>query len=221
MEPSIYQILNAPCTGEYKEKGSKFLAYVYPVFSEVECNEYLAQVKKEHPKARHHCFAWRLGLDNNRYRANDDGEPGGTAGRPILGQIDSFGLTNTLVIVVRYFGGTKLGVPGLIHAYKTSTQDALQQGDIIEKKVMAGYTVAFDFDRMPEAMTCFKKWDVEIKNTDYSSHGVSVYIGIYKPEEQGVVRRIKAAIGRLHLEEVLEAGDQSIPGLQLIYEGDY
>jgi len=121
----LYTTISTPTTGEFKDRGSKFLAYTYAVYSTDDIKNRLEEVRKLHPKARHHCFSWRLGTDGTQHRANDDGEPSGTAGRPMLGQIDSFGLTNVLVVVVRYFGGTKLGVSGLINAYKRATIDAL------------------------------------------------------------------------------------------------
>ena len=128
-----YKTLSKESMAENKDRGSKFIAYSYPLSIEADFTAFLDKLKKEHPKARHHCFAWRLGIDSNRYRANDDGEPSGTAGRPILGQIDSLGLTNVGVIVVRYFGGTLLGTSGLIEAYRDSTAEALRNAEIIEK----------------------------------------------------------------------------------------
>ncbi|MEM6700850.1 MAG: YigZ family protein, partial [Bacteroidota bacterium] len=126
-----YKTLAAPSTGEFKDRGSKFFAYAFPVETETEVATALEQVKKEHFKARHHCYAYRLGMDKNNFRANDDGEPSGMAGRPILGQIDSWELTDVFIVVVRYFGGTKLGTSGLINAYKKSAMDALEQAEII------------------------------------------------------------------------------------------
>ncbi len=129
-----YQTLSAPNQAEFKDKGSRFIAFAYPIRSTEEVKQYVDTLRQEHHKARHWCYAYRLGVDGNQFRANDDGEPSGSAGRPILGQIDSAELTDVLVVVVRYFGGTLLGVPGLIHAYKTSTQMALQSAQIIQKK---------------------------------------------------------------------------------------
>lgn len=125
-----YQSISAPVETLLKEKGSKFFGFAYPVKNEEEIKQYLEQLREVHTKATHHCYAWRLGLDKNNYRANDDGEPSGTAGKPILGQIDSYGLTNCLVVSVRYFGGTKLGVPGLISAYKLSAKETLAIAEI-------------------------------------------------------------------------------------------
>ena len=136
-----YQSIEKPAIAEYKDRGSKFIAYAFPVNSVNEFKEKLAAIKKEHPKATHHCFGYRLGLDGNNFRVSDDGEPSGTAGRPILGQIDSKKLTNVLIIVVRYFGGTLLGVPGLINAYKTAAALALQVTPVVRKPVEVNYTL--------------------------------------------------------------------------------
>ena len=126
LDTSTYYTIEKPSMAEFKDRGSKFIAYAFPIADAGEFKEKLAALKKEHPKAVHHCFAYRLGLDGTNFRVSDDGEPSGTAGRPILGQIDSKQLTNVLIIVVRYFGGTLLGVPGLINAYKTAAALALE-----------------------------------------------------------------------------------------------
>jgi uncharacterized YigZ family protein len=128
-----------------KEKKSKFIGYAYPVEAEQEVKERLEHIKKLHEKATHHCYAYRMGLDKNNYRANDDGEPSGTAGKPILNQIDSFGLTNCLVVVVRYFGGTKLGVSGLVDAYKICAKETLAAANIITKDITEKITFKTDF----------------------------------------------------------------------------
>jgi uncharacterized YigZ family protein len=147
---------------EFKDRGSKFIGYVYPIASAEEFKDRLNDVKKEHPKATHHCFAWRLGLDGNSYRVSDDGEPSGTAGRPILGQIDSKGLVNTLVVVVRYFGGTLLGVPGLINAYKTAAALALQTTQLVQKPVEKEFVVQFDYTQVNEIMTLVKQYNCRV-----------------------------------------------------------
>jgi len=160
-----YKTLDKPHTAEFKDRGSKFLAFAYPVFSQVDIKERLQQLKKEHPKANHHCYAWRLGTDGLQYRANDDGEPSGSAGRPILGQIDSVGLTNVLVVVVRYFGGTLLGVPGLINAYKTSAADALN-AQTTEKWIEELVQVDFDYPTMGEVMYLLRQCKATIYKQD-------------------------------------------------------
>jgi uncharacterized YigZ family protein len=147
---------------EFKDRGSKFIGYVFPITSADEFKERLNEVKKEHPRATHHCFAWRLGLDGNSFRVSDDGEPSGTAGRPILGQIDSKELVNTLVIVVRYFGGTLLGVPGLINAYKTAAALALQTTQLVQKPVEKEFFIQFDYTQVNEIMTLVKQYNCRI-----------------------------------------------------------
>ena len=157
-EEDFYYTIEQTSVAEFKDRGSKFIAYAYPVTSAEESKSYLLALKKEHPKAVHHCFAYRIGLDGNNFRVSDDGEPSGSAGRPILGQIDSKLLTNTAVIVVRYFGGTLLGVPGLINAYKTATVMALQLVPIVEKAIELVYELQFDYTRMNEVMIICKQF---------------------------------------------------------------
>lgn len=153
---TTYKTIAFKSEGLYKEKGSKFIAYAFPVSSEKEIKEIVATLKKEFHDARHHCFAFRLGADMNFFRSNDDGEPSGTAGKPILGQIQSFGVTNVLIVVVRYFGGTKLGVGGLIQAYREAAKDALEQAKIIEKNVEKQYELEFSYEQLPEVMKTLK-----------------------------------------------------------------
>jgi uncharacterized YigZ family protein len=152
----FYNTIEKPSSAEFKDRGSKFIAYAFPIQNVEEFKQRLNDIKKEHPKATHHCFAYRLGMDGNNFRVSDDGEPSGSAGRPILGQIDSKQLTNTLVIVVRYFGGTLLGVPGLINAYKSATVMALQLTPVVPKPVTTRYTLQFDYTIMNEVMSVVK-----------------------------------------------------------------
>jgi uncharacterized YigZ family protein len=156
-EQEYYFTIERSSVAEFKDRGSRFIAYAYPVQTVEEFKLLLQQLKKEHPKAAHHCFAWRLGWDGNRFRVSDDGEPGGTAGRPVLGQIDSKQLTDTAVIVVRYFGGTLLGVPGLIQAYKSASAMALQLIPIVQKPVEVVYELQFDYTQMNEVMNIVKQ----------------------------------------------------------------
>ena len=132
----------------YKDKASKFIGFAYPVKDEKEIKEKLDHLRNLHPKATHHCYAYRLGLDKNNYRANDDGEPNGTAGKPILGQIDSFGITNCLIVVVRYFGGTKLGVSGLIDAYKECAKETIEASTIIELRILDYYELKCSYENI-------------------------------------------------------------------------
>ena len=147
---------------EFKDRGSKFIAYAYPIENAEAFKRYLQGLKKEHAKAVHHCFGYRLGISNDNFRVSDDGEPSGTAGKPILGQIDSKKLTNTAVIVVRYFGGTLLGVPGLINAYKTATSLVLQMMPTIQKQIESIYTIQFDYTRMNDIMQVIKQYNCTV-----------------------------------------------------------
>jgi uncharacterized YigZ family protein len=162
MTPDYYSTVETTSSAEYKDRGSRFIAYTFPVSSVNDFKDRLADIKKEHPKATHHCFAYRLGLDGLQYRVSDDGEPSGTAGRPILGQIDSKQLTDVLVVVVRYYGGTMLGVPGLINAYKTATALALQVTPFVQKPVLVNYRLEFDYTQMNEVMRIMKYFDCVI-----------------------------------------------------------
>jgi uncharacterized YigZ family protein len=151
-EKLFFNTIESPSVAEYKDRGSKFIAYAFPIASPEAFKERLNAIKKEHPKATHHCFAYRLGLDMNTFRVSDDGEPSGSAGKPILGQIDSRELTNIAVFVVRYFGGTLLGVPGLINAYKSAAALALQLTPVAMKSITDRYTLQFDYTQMNEVM---------------------------------------------------------------------
>lgn len=152
-----YQTIARASEGLYKEKGSKFLGYAFPVEDEEEIKRILNELRKKHHDARHHCYAFRLGADGKHYRANDDQEPSGTAGKPIHGQLLSFELTNVLLVVVRYFGGTKLGASGLIHAYKTAAQDALEQAEIVTREVEVQCTLTFPYERYNEVMRILRE----------------------------------------------------------------
>jgi len=163
---AYYNTIEKTAVAEYKDRGSKFLAYVYPLKELSDFKEKLAALKKEHPKAVHHCFAYRLGLDGNNYRVSDDGEPSGTAGRPILGQIDSKQLTNVLIVVVRYFGGTLLGVPGLINAYRTAASLALQITPVVQKPVLLTYRLQFDYTQMNDVMKVVKQFDCAVQKQE-------------------------------------------------------
>ena len=162
MDQHKYTTIAGTATGDFRDRGSKFLAYAYPVATPADVKEKLQALKKEHPKAVHHCYAYRLGTDGTQYRANDDGEPSGSAGKPILGQIDSMGLINVLVVVVRYFGGTLLGVPGLINAYKTVTTQALEAAPKTERWIEDTVEVNFDYPAMGEVLYLLKQSEATI-----------------------------------------------------------
>jgi Uncharacterized conserved protein len=165
-DPEFYYTIDRTATAEYKDRGSKFIAYTFPIQSADDFKKQMEAIKKEHPKATHHCFAYRIGLDNNTYRVSDDGEPSGTAGKPILGQIDSKKLTNILVVVVRYFGGTLLGVPGLINAYKTAASLALQVTPVVQKSIEVNYTLQFDYTQMNEVMIIVKQLNCSVQQQE-------------------------------------------------------
>ncbi|MBZ4191141.1 IMPACT family protein [Niabella beijingensis] len=159
---NYYQTIEASGQAEFKDRGSRFIAIAYPLKDADDFKKILAAVKKEHPKANHHCFAYRLGTDGNTFRVSDAGEPSGTAGRPILGQIDSRQVTNVLVVVVRYFGGTLLGVPGLINAYKSAAAMALQVTPVVRKPVLKTCHLQFDYTQLNEVMNVIKQFDCTI-----------------------------------------------------------
>jgi len=190
-EGYYYNTIEKPSIAEFKDKGSKFLAYAFPVTDVRQFKENLARIKKEHPKATHHCFAYRIGLDGNNFRVSDDGEPSGSAGRPILGQIDSKQLTNVLVIVVRYFGGVLLGVPGLINAYKTAAALALQVTPAVRKPVEVNYTLQFDYTIMNEVMTIVKQCDCIVLSQDMQLF-CKVRVAIPKHRLEEVLFKFKA-----------------------------
>ena len=157
-----YQTIEKPAEGSYKEKGSKFLAFAYPVEHEEDIKEYMAALKKKYFDARHHCFAWMLGAESKRFRASDDGEPNHSAGDPILGQIRSKNVTDVLVVVVRYFGGVKLGVGGLISAYKSAAEDALNNAGIVRREVVERIILSYDYASTPDVMKLVKDFDLAI-----------------------------------------------------------
>ncbi len=162
-----YKTIRIPSTGMYKEKGSKFLAFAYPVDTEEQIKKNIQDLKKEYFDARHHCYAYRMGTAGEQWRANDDGEPSSTGGKPILGQLLSNELTNILVVVVRYFGGIQLGVPGLINAYRSATTDALANAQIIEKTAKETLTLLFHYNAMNEIMKLAKDEQLDILEQNF------------------------------------------------------
>ena len=162
-----YKSIASRAGGLFKDNGSRFIAWAYPVETEEEVKEIVAGLRKEYHDARHHCYAYRLGWLGDRFRANDDGEPSGSAGRPILGQIDAAGLSDVLVVVVRYFGGIKLGIPGLIRAYKSSTADALSQAEVVEKSAGKSFRLRFGYLAMNPVMKVLKDMDIPAKDQEF------------------------------------------------------
>lgn len=198
-----YQILASPSEGEYKEKGSKFLAYAYPVRSIEEVEYYHSEVKDMHPKARHLCYAYRIGIEGDIYRANDDGEPSGTAGKPIHGQLLSHDVSDTFIVVVRYFGGTKLGASGLIHAYKTAAHEALVIGKKIDRVLSDIYRLTFDYGEMGHVLNVTKSLNLNIVNKVFEA---VPFIEIEVPRskiEQSLID-LKAKLLQISTEQITE-----------------
>ena len=178
-----YKSIAGISEGLYKDLGSKFIALAYPVETEEDAREIVSSVKKDYFDARHHCYAYRIGREGEKWRVNDDGEPSSTAGRPIYGQILSAGLSDILIVVVRYFGGTKLGVPGLIKAYKSAAQDAISNAAIVEKIALEQFTVKFGYEKMNDVMKTLKEMGLAPKGQKFDlecSLDVDVRLGLVK-----------------------------------------
>ena len=167
--PDTYRSIAAMSTGLFKDNGSRFISFAYPVETEEQVKEIVASLKREYHDARHHCYAYRLGYRGDVFRANDDGEPSSSAGRPILGQIDSNGLSDILIVVVRYFGGIKLGIPGLIRAYKTSSADAIASAEVVDKTAVMRYRMEFGYLEMNQVMKIIKDMGLEQRAQDFGT----------------------------------------------------
>ena len=189
-----YSSIASRSDGLFKDNGSRFIAQAYPVGSEEQVKDIVDRIKKEYHDARHHCYAYRIGLDGSVWRANDDGEPSGSAGRPILGQIDSAGLSDVLVVVIRYFGGIKLGIPGLIRAYRTSTADALANASVVEKVAGNDYRVTFPYLSMNSVMKVAK--DLSLPQRDQSfAEECSMVLRVRLSQEADFLERISGIDG--------------------------
>lgn len=189
-----YLTIDQPVTGIFRDKGSKFIAYAYPFPGEDRLKDIIAELKLLHPKARHHCWAYRLTPDRTVFRMNDDGEPSGTAGRPILNVLLSQNVTNILVVVVRYFGGTLLGVPGLINAYKTATLEALNEANIIERTVNDIYRINFEYLQMNDVMRLVKEENLVILKQDFDN-SCMMDVEVRKLQVNQVVDRLEKLDG--------------------------
>ena len=186
-----YKTINKPSKEVlFKDKNSKFFGYAFPVLNEADINNHITSLKKRHHSARHCCYAYQLGTEIINYRANDDGEPNNSAGMPIYGQIQSFEVTNILIVVVRYFGGVKLGVGGLIHAYKTTAQLALQNAKIIEKTINVEYIISFDYRNMNKVMRIIKERKLKILNQKLEID-CQITISVRKNESEVVFETFK------------------------------
>lgn len=203
MDSFYYNTIEQPAMAEFKDRGSKFIAYSYPVNSIEQAKKFLAALKKEHPKAVHQCLAYRIGVDGATFRVSDAGEPSGTAGRPILGQIDSKQLTNIMVVVVRYFGGTLLGVPGLINAYKTASSLALQLSPIIQKPIEIAYTLHFDYQQMNEVMMVIKQYNCSVVH-QVAQLFVELKVGIPKNRLEEAIAKIDDLQGVTYTTSLVE-----------------
>lgn len=198
--------LEEPAYGEFKEKASKFLAYCYPFSHEDDLQVVLSVIKSEHPKASHYCFAYKIGIDNNRFRSNDDGEPSGTAGKPILGQILSYNLTDILIVVVRYFGGTKLGASGLIHAYRQAAIEGLANASVIEKFMTTKYVLKFTYEHMGPIMSSLKTNQINILEKSFDSQ-CFVKIEIRNSEATKKIILLKSHLLGISTDQVTEDTD--------------
>ncbi len=166
-QSDTYKTINTTSEGFYKDKGSKFLAFAFPVESEDEIKNHLELLRKKYYDARHHVYSWILDPDKGRYRINDDGEPSGSSGKPIHGQFLSYDLTNILIVVIRYFGGTKLGIPGLINAYRTAAKDAIEKNTIITKKIWDVFTVRYGYPLMNDVMRIMKEENIQQNKQEF------------------------------------------------------
>lgn len=181
-----YLTIAEPSEGIFRDRGSKFIAFAYPIRSENDIKAIVTQLKSEHPKARHHCWALRISPDRTQFRINDDGEPSGTAGRPILNTLLSHNLTNTAVVVVRYFGGTLLGVPGLINAYKLATEEAINSAKVIEKTVNDVYEISFNYLQMNDVMRVVKNESLTINNQQFDT-SCTLQVEVRKSQVEKVI----------------------------------
>jgi len=189
-EIDYYFTIESSAVAEFKDRGSKFLAYSFPIKNINDFKKHLQNLKKEHLKAVHHCFAYRIGLDGNNFRISDDGEPPGTAGKQILGQIDSKELTDILIVVVRYFGGTLLGIPGLINAYKTASSLVLQCTPIVQKAIEMRYELEFNYTEMNEVMRIIKQFNCSVLKNETQLF-CSIETGIQKNKINEVLAAFK------------------------------
>lgn len=215
MSSDAYLTIKSPTETLIKEKSSKFFAYAFPVQNTDEVELRIHELKKTHLKARHFCYAYFLNADRQLFRASDDGEPSGTAGRPILGQLEKRNLTNTLVVVVRYFGGTKLGTSGLIQAYKESSSQVLDGADIIEEIISASFKIVVDYGLVGELMSIFTSLELTIIGSSYGETA-SLTLETRKSEIDTAKKKIKALLLDRPLEDIAES--TVVPGVEFILD---
>ncbi|WP_121665588.1 IMPACT family protein [Mesonia aquimarina] len=201
MEKDVYKTILKPGEeGLFKDRGSKFFGYAFPVKNEEEINQFIEELKTKHHKARHWCYAWQLGKRYQHYRANDDGEPSNSAGMPIYGQLQSFEVTNILVVVVRYFGGTKLGVGGLINAYRTGAQLALENSKIVTKTIDNEYKITFDYPNMNKVMRVLKEKNLNVLKQEFLID-CKIFISVRENEAESIYDIFDSIYG-VKIEEV-------------------
>ena len=190
----VYQTIEKESQGYFKDKGSKFYAFAFPIKHEDEVKDILTRLRKEHHSARHHCYAWRIGTEEIIYRANDDGEPSSTAGKPILGQLQSYNVTNILIVVIRYFGGTLLGVSGLINAYRSAAADALNNAEIKQKIIEQEVILDFTYNELAEVMNIVKQENLTIINTRFEEK-CNLIFSVRKTEYEKVIQKFRNVYG--------------------------
>jgi len=190
----VYQTIEKESQGYFKDKGSKFYAFAFPIKHEDEVKDILTRLRKEHHSARHHCYAWRIGTEEIIYRANDDGEPSSTAGKPILGQLQSYNVTNILIVVIRYFGGTLLGVSGLINAYRSAAADALNNAKIKQKIIEQEVILDFTYNELAEVMNIIKQENLTIINTRFEEK-CNLIFSVRKSEYEKVMQKFSNIYG--------------------------
>ena len=211
--PDEYYTLSTPSIGEYKDRGSKFIGYAYPVASIETINLHLEILKDENPKCGHICYGYALGIDRKKFRTNDDGEPSGTAGKPIYNRILSHDLTDILIAVVRYWGGTKLGATGLIKAYKTSAEEAIANNSIISKYLVDSFRLEFDYSIMGDLLNHLKKLDIDIISKDLGT-SASLTIGIRQSMTDDLLTKLKAKLLNISEDRIDEK--TIVQGLKII-----
>jgi len=189
-----YYTIEKTSEGYFKDRGSRFIALAYPVHNETEVKDILEILRKEYHDARHHCYAWRIGIDPVYERANDDGEPSNSAGRPILNQIEKYDLTNIVIVVIRYFGGTLLGVGGLINAYRSAAGNAITAGRIIRRNVRHSYRLSFDYAKMNEVMTIIKEYQLKTYDQEFEL-SCTMIVTVDVAREDQVLGRLKLIDG--------------------------
>ena len=204
-----YKTIAHPTLGEFRDRGSKFIAQLFPMSSELTFAEWMSKSKTEHPKSRHHCYAYRL--NNGIERLSDDGEPSGSAGRPIMNRLYSAEIVDVGCIVVRYFGGTKLGVPGLINAYKSVTQDALTKVDVVQRYLTEEIQVSFDYAQMGRLMDVLKQLGLVVSKTDLGLHPTLAYEARLSQSADSI-RKIKAKMLGRSLDDIED--DTMVPGVR-------